>query len=190
MFHGVWWGISMRSTIHLNCTIQEKVVEKDQSMRHLENLLKGPKMTCHPASGCFYTRSNWRIDDHQRRRLDRIVVNDNWVQLPSFSRASFLEPGISDHSPSILQLFKIWECWSKTFLSTLIAGVLEMIFLIQFLRLGQWTSPHLPWLTLMLCIKLKLSIWKILTLIQPIPLSSRDDKHAGWTLNWPKQPIN
>lgn len=51
------------------------------------------------------------------------MINEAWLDLPSFSRASFSEPGISDYSPAVLKLltpqnsgpnpFKYFNHWSS-----------------------------------------------------------------------------
>jgi len=56
------------------------------------------------------------------RKIDRVLVNSKWNMDFSFSEASFLNPGISDHSPMVVRVlnpvlkrrpFKYFDFWSK-----------------------------------------------------------------------------
>ncbi|XP_020253912.1 uncharacterized protein LOC109830973 [Asparagus officinalis] len=73
--------------------------------------------------GCFYTWSNKQ--DHSSRiwsRLDRVLINDNWIQSYNSSQVEFLVPKISDHSPGLITVseecsqgkkpFKIFQMWT------------------------------------------------------------------------------
>jgi hypothetical protein len=55
--------------------------------------------------GCFYTWSN-RQDppNHISTKLDRVLVNDNWLKTHISSSAFFPTPGISDHSPAVVHI--------------------------------------------------------------------------------------
>ncbi|XP_052173286.1 uncharacterized protein LOC127788729 [Diospyros lotus] len=56
-------------------------------------------------SGPLLTWSNRRAgSDSIFRKLDRVLVNDGWLAHFDYSSASFLLPGISDHSPMIVSL--------------------------------------------------------------------------------------
>ncbi|XP_026396165.1 uncharacterized protein LOC113290792 [Papaver somniferum] len=58
-------------------------------------------------SSCFYTWSNCQQDGIMiRSKLDRVMVNVEWIQQFQISKAEFLLPGISDHSPSIVSIFE------------------------------------------------------------------------------------
>lgn len=74
--------------------LQVKQIAKDLNMIDLACLLNDLKMLNYPASGCFFTWSNKRIKDFQCRKLDRIVVNDKWIDLLNFSKASYVKPSI------------------------------------------------------------------------------------------------
>ncbi|XP_026442061.1 uncharacterized protein LOC113341371 [Papaver somniferum] len=59
-----------------------------------------------PYSGCFYTWTNCQQDGTIiRSKLDRVVVNMEWISQFQLSKADFLLPGISDHSPSVVSVF-------------------------------------------------------------------------------------
>ncbi|KAF8037236.1 hypothetical protein BT93_B0217 [Corymbia citriodora subsp. variegata] len=56
------------------------------------------------------------------RKIDRVVVNGKWCQDFSFSEASFIAPGISDHTPMIVKIanpafgrkpFKFFNFWME-----------------------------------------------------------------------------
>lgn len=63
------------------------------------------------------------MDDYQCCRLDRILINEAWLDLPPFSTAEFPPPEVSDHCLSLLRLgceensgsksFKFFNHWTK-----------------------------------------------------------------------------
>ncbi|XP_056163671.1 uncharacterized protein LOC130137005 [Syzygium oleosum] len=55
--------------------------------------------------GCRYTWTYSSGDNRKLRKIDRVLINDLWNQLFSFSEATFLAPGISDHSPMVIKIF-------------------------------------------------------------------------------------
>ncbi|XP_026417025.1 uncharacterized protein LOC113312490 [Papaver somniferum] len=56
-------------------------------------------------TGCFYTWTNCQQDGAIiRSKLDRVMVNLEWIQLFQLSKAEFLLPGISDHSPAVVTI--------------------------------------------------------------------------------------
>lgn len=87
----------------------------DQGTADFSCLLEDAKMIDHPVSGCFFTWSNRRDTDLQLRKLDRILLNESWFHKPIFSKAHFAKLGISDHSPSILQLTNMENSGPKPF---------------------------------------------------------------------------
>lgn len=89
------------------------------------------------SAGCFFTWSNNRV----LCKLDRALVNNQWLMLGTHSLANFLPAGcISDHSPCIASLFlqdfssrkpfKFFNLWSDhcDFLQTVIDGWDPYIF--------------------------------------------------------------
>ncbi|PKI75487.1 hypothetical protein CRG98_004157 [Punica granatum] len=69
------------------------------------------------------TRSNKRGVDFQARKLDRVLMNEQWLLLKFSSMVEFLPPRISDHSPSLLKFcdlenpgpkpYKFFNHWTK-----------------------------------------------------------------------------
>lgn len=58
-------------------------------------------------SGCFYTWANGHTDDTRiLSRLDRVLVNLDWVKSFSDSLFVFLEAGVSDHSSMIVSIYE------------------------------------------------------------------------------------
>lgn len=108
-----------------------KSITYDKSMSDLESLFHDLHLVDHPAIGYFHTWSNRRIEDFQCRKLDRVVVNKAWFNLPSFSRVSFEEPQISYHASVVPKIacqensgpkpFKYFNHWSmyRNFLSVM-----------------------------------------------------------------------
>ncbi|XP_026378158.1 uncharacterized protein LOC113272552 [Papaver somniferum] len=58
-------------------------------------------------SGCFYTWSNKQEGDTRiASKIDRFMVNMEWLDIFAESSAKFLNLGISDHSPAIVSIFE------------------------------------------------------------------------------------
>ncbi|XP_028111135.1 uncharacterized protein LOC114309562 [Camellia sinensis] len=56
-------------------------------------------------SGCHFTWANKQVDGHYiASKIDRVLVNDNWLKTFPFSHAQFCLSGPSDHSPAILSI--------------------------------------------------------------------------------------
>ncbi|KAF6163927.1 hypothetical protein GIB67_024782 [Kingdonia uniflora] len=55
-------------------------------------------------------------------KLDRVLINSQWMNIFNYSQANFLNPNVSDHSPCILNItspsssnpkpFKFFNCWA------------------------------------------------------------------------------
>lgn len=43
------------------------------------------------------------------------MVNDHWIDMPSFSKVHFIEPGISDHSAMVVKLADLKNVGPKPF---------------------------------------------------------------------------
>ncbi|XP_074315237.1 uncharacterized protein LOC141651422 [Silene latifolia] len=74
--------------------------------------------------GCFFTWTNKQdLDDRKWIKLDRALVNTEWLQLYPEGFAEALTAGILDHSPLVISLisktqhrpasFKFLNCWSQ-----------------------------------------------------------------------------
>jgi len=70
--------------------------------------------------GCRFTWTTSYGILRKARKIDRVLVNSKWCQVFSFSEASFLTPGISDHSPMVVKVlnpvhrrkpFKFFDFW-------------------------------------------------------------------------------
>ncbi|KAL2943652.1 D-ribose pyranase, partial [Bienertia sinuspersici] len=58
-------------------------------------------------TGCFYTWSNKQEDEERvYSKLDRVMADDQWVNIFNTAQAIFLPAGISDHSPGFRQKLK------------------------------------------------------------------------------------
>lgn len=58
-----------------------------------------------PFSGCFYTWFNKQGATRIGSKLDRILVNIEWLDQFVNSKAEFLNPGVSGHSPGVATIF-------------------------------------------------------------------------------------
>lgn len=83
--------------------------------RDLENFVVETGFIDHLATGCYFTCSNRREEELQLHKLDKIMVNDKWINMNSFSKARFLELAMSYHSTSILQLSDLEDAGPKPF---------------------------------------------------------------------------
>ncbi|XP_026428291.1 uncharacterized protein LOC113324182 [Papaver somniferum] len=58
-------------------------------------------------TGCFYTWINLREGEASvMGKIDRVLVNLEWIHQFQDSMADFLNPGVSDHSPSVVTCFE------------------------------------------------------------------------------------
>jgi len=75
-------------------------------------------------TGCYYSWSNKRTnsEDFIERKLDRVIINNEWLDIFPASHAHFHPPGISDHSPIVVDCgqqmkrkglpFKFYNYWT------------------------------------------------------------------------------
>lgn len=72
--------------------------------------------------GFRYTWTTSSGHSRKARKIDRVLVNAKWSLDLSYSEASFLAPGISDHSPMVVKIlnpshrrkpFKFFDFWMK-----------------------------------------------------------------------------
>ncbi|KAL2939048.1 Disulfide bond formation protein B [Bienertia sinuspersici] len=69
-----------------------------------------------PYSGHFYTWSNKQLAmDGVFTKLDRIMANDQWLELYKGMNAVFLAEGCSDHNPALLRMEQGEESGKKPF---------------------------------------------------------------------------
>ncbi|XP_030540728.2 uncharacterized protein LOC115748390 [Rhodamnia argentea] len=61
-------------------------------------------------------------DSRKQRKIDRVLINEHWSRVFSFSEAAFLAPGISDHTPMVVKIvpppvskrpFKFFNYWTS-----------------------------------------------------------------------------
>ena len=78
----------------------------------------------HPAVGCYYTWTNRREDGvFVMKKLDRVLVNHQWLHLFPQCIVHFLPPGVSDHSMAYISIgerqdfgpkpFKFFNVWTE-----------------------------------------------------------------------------
>ncbi|XP_026378730.1 uncharacterized protein LOC113273184 [Papaver somniferum] len=71
----------------------------------LSNCVQEAHLMDLPYSGCFYTWFNKQGATRIGSNIDRIMVNMEWIDQFVDSKAEFLLPGVSDHSPGIASIF-------------------------------------------------------------------------------------
>lgn len=52
------------------------------------------------SQGLLFTWTNKQPDDPKAKKLDRVLINENWITSYPLSIAKFLAPKISDHTPA------------------------------------------------------------------------------------------
>ncbi|XP_020270846.1 uncharacterized protein LOC109846036 [Asparagus officinalis] len=72
---------------------------------------------CHMKTlGCFFTWNNKQDPDTRVwSRLDRTLINDNWIQQLNSSHVEFMVPRLSDHSPGIISVYEDCSYGKKPF---------------------------------------------------------------------------
>ncbi|PKI33478.1 hypothetical protein CRG98_046127 [Punica granatum] len=94
---------------------KERKVSMDSSMVNFEECLSTLNLFDHRYVGCHFTRSNKRSEGFQVRKLDRVLINEDWLLKGLSSTVEFLAPGISDHSPALLVVGDKVEYGKKPF---------------------------------------------------------------------------
>lgn len=92
-----------------------KGVNWTSSMMEFKDFLHSAELTDIRSSGSFYTWWDCNISNPTFKKLDRCLINGNWMNLFPLSQASFLVRGLSDHSPIALTLGVEHEKISKPF---------------------------------------------------------------------------
>ncbi|XP_020242621.1 uncharacterized protein LOC109820840 [Asparagus officinalis] len=96
----------------------------DAGADDFQNFINSSQLRNIKTTGCFYTWSN-KQDSASRvwSRLDRILINDEWIFKHTASQAEYLMPLCSDHSPGLITIddtkfvgkkpFKFFNMWAK-----------------------------------------------------------------------------
>ncbi|XP_024015940.1 uncharacterized protein LOC112089192 [Eutrema salsugineum] len=74
-------------------------------MRRMRDCLLSIGLFDLPSHGPLYTWTNKRLADPVGKKLDRCLVNDQWLLIFSASHCSFEAPDFSDHTPCHIRLF-------------------------------------------------------------------------------------
>ncbi|XP_020254008.1 uncharacterized protein LOC109831081 [Asparagus officinalis] len=97
-----------------------------------QNFISSSQLTHIRSTGCFFIWCNKQeADSRIWSRLDRCLVNEEWIHNYTSSQVEFLMPSCSDHSPALLTIgddeiagkrpFKFFNMWTKhsEFISTI-----------------------------------------------------------------------
>ena len=71
-------------------------------MREFQKSLQELEVVDHSYTGPIFTWSNHQNEGVLARKLDRVIINDNWMQDFVHSTVEFISPGISDHCPALV----------------------------------------------------------------------------------------
>ncbi|XP_039023289.1 uncharacterized protein LOC120155894 [Hibiscus syriacus] len=89
-----------------------------------QNCVEGLGLFDHPFTGPLFTWTNKQQDAFLARKLDRALVNSNWIDVFPASDVEFQAPRVSDHFPTLVWLhkdipavmpkpFKLFNFWAK-----------------------------------------------------------------------------
>ncbi|KAJ0261541.1 Reverse transcriptase zinc-binding domain-containing protein [Hirschfeldia incana] len=70
-----------------------------RGLREFSQCIASAKLTDLPYTGNYFTWSNKQGDSLVSKKLDRILVNDEWLASFPSAKGVFGDPGVSDHSP-------------------------------------------------------------------------------------------
>ncbi|KAK3204593.1 hypothetical protein Dsin_018639 [Dipteronia sinensis] len=94
-----------------NCNVCRRVDESiggcsriTIAMKDFAECLQASKLDDLRFSGFLHTWCNKRSNAFISKKLDRVLVNNEWLVKFEHSEASFLPPSISDHCPSVVKL--------------------------------------------------------------------------------------
>ncbi|XP_074300200.1 uncharacterized protein LOC141631428 [Silene latifolia] len=92
-------------------------------MNEFGSCLDSNGLVDHPATGNYFTWNNKQGDGLRWAKLDRVLTNQFWIREIS-STVTFLEAGVSDHSPGLVTVldqarglrknFKYMNCWASS----------------------------------------------------------------------------
>ncbi|XP_020261656.1 uncharacterized protein LOC109837719 [Asparagus officinalis] len=100
------------------------VVLSDSDTRDFSNCIADCHLNHMKTLGCFYTWNNKQeAETRVWSRLDRALINDQWISAYNSSYAEYLLPQFSDHSPGLISIyedclqgkkpFKFFKMWTK-----------------------------------------------------------------------------
>ena len=69
----------------------------------------------HVYTGHLYTWSNHQLEGTLVRKLNKVLINDNWLSRFANSMVEFLAPKVSDHCPAIINLQQVNDSPPKPF---------------------------------------------------------------------------
>ena len=95
------------------------------NIKDFQDCLQALAVFDHVFIGPMFTWSNHQDETFVAKKLDRVLINDNWHLEFAHSSVDFLPPKVSDHSPMLVQLdkgyssspkpFKFFNFWIKHF---------------------------------------------------------------------------
>ena len=112
-------------------------------MREFTNVMLQISVFDHSYSGPLYILSNCQLDDFLAKKLDRVLINGNWLIEFAHSVVEFLAPEVSDHCLAFIQLyhdnesppkpFRFFNYWAKhsSFLDIVEKSWIEPVLEIQ-----------------------------------------------------------
>ncbi|CAM8889739.1 unnamed protein product [Rhodiola kirilowii] len=121
---GSWIWSGDFNCLRFHCEKLNGARVRDSDVRDLACLCDNNDLSDITSSGCFYTWSDRHtVGDRIWSKLDRILVNDDMMQMFPQSYGLYPNPGISDHSPAITFLdqvlqrrywFRFQSFWANT----------------------------------------------------------------------------
>ncbi|XVE49188.1 hypothetical protein DITRI_Ditri01bG0062400 [Diplodiscus trichospermus] len=104
-----------------SCPVDQHMINND--IRDFVEAKNQITVLAHAYNGPLFTWTIKQVDGFLARKLDRVLVNDVWLEKIVDSTVEFLPPEVSDHSPDLLQFrqtmvsppkpFKFFNYWVK-----------------------------------------------------------------------------
>jgi hypothetical protein len=89
-----------------------------------------------PYTDCSFTWTNKREEGHfLARKLDRVMVNEDWLVEIDSTEVGFQDGGISDHSPAVVVVGEFQSFGPKPLL-IMVFGLRKLVFYLECKKVG------------------------------------------------------
>ncbi|XP_039056740.1 uncharacterized protein LOC120199801 [Hibiscus syriacus] len=101
-------GGNFNITLHPNESSDFELLTPFSSpeMKEIQEVIRAIDLLDHPFFGPLFTWSNKQSGSFLARKLDRVLINHNWVSTFQSSFVEFLPPGVSDHCMTLVWFSK------------------------------------------------------------------------------------
>ncbi|XP_039047818.1 uncharacterized protein LOC120188448 [Hibiscus syriacus] len=104
-------GVNFNVTLHHSESCASDLLGPfiSSDMCDFQEVVSNLDLIDHPFFGPSYTWCNKQINSFLARKLDRVIVNSNWMRSFKTSHVEFLTPGISDYCLALVWLSKEFQ---------------------------------------------------------------------------------